>query len=318
MDEMIRLNVVALARLTYAAVPGFVARGGGTVINIASVVAVSPEALNGVYGGSKAFALAFSQSLQHELAPKGVDVQAVLPGAAERAAGRNGRARDLGHRSRGDQRDLRGNWQAPPKTADRQRRVETAGVNGAATKPIIEFTRAQGQNMVAKASVTSKSFQGIRIEVDTSVPFDEVLRRLRGLMGDASVPAVVTLAKEVTTQAEYVRKVEERFVGESGFMLFHEIDHGGWLPKFGISRRTVRWILGNPLIAVTMIRHDIKAGLFAPVEVLVTEKESEPGAVIAYVRPSSLMVIEENPPLREAAKVLDEKLDALVAKATGT
>lgn len=81
MDEMIRLNVGALTRLTYAAVPGFVARGGGSIINIASVVAISPETLNGVYGGSKAFVLAFSQSLQHELADKGVRVQAVLPGA---------------------------------------------------------------------------------------------------------------------------------------------------------------------------------------------------------------------------------------------
>jgi short-subunit dehydrogenase len=81
MDEMIRLNIGALTRLTYAAVPGFVARGGGTIINIASSVAISPETLNGVYGGSKAFVLAFSQSLQHELASKGVRIQAVLPGA---------------------------------------------------------------------------------------------------------------------------------------------------------------------------------------------------------------------------------------------
>jgi len=80
MDQMIRLNVLALTRLTYAAVPAFVARGG-TIINIASIVAISPETLNGVYGGSKAFVLAFSQSLQHELADKGVRVQAVLPGA---------------------------------------------------------------------------------------------------------------------------------------------------------------------------------------------------------------------------------------------
>jgi uncharacterized protein (DUF302 family) len=94
-------------------------------------------------------------------------------------------------------------------------------------------------------------------------------------------------------------------------------DHGGWLPRVGINRRTVRWILGNPLIAITMIRHDITAGLSAPVEVLVTEKESGPGTTIAYVRPSSLMVIEKNPPLREAAKALDEKFDALIAKATG-
>jgi uncharacterized protein len=81
MSRLIDLNVGALTRLTYAAVPGFVARGKGAVINISSVVAISPETLNGVYGGSKAFVLAFSQSLHHELAGKGVQVQAVLPGA---------------------------------------------------------------------------------------------------------------------------------------------------------------------------------------------------------------------------------------------
>ncbi|KWB99956.1 SDR family NAD(P)-dependent oxidoreductase [Burkholderia ubonensis] len=81
MTRLIDLNVTALTRLTYAAVPGFVARGNGAVINISSIVAISPETLNGVYGGSKAFVLAFSQSLHHELADKGVQVQAVLPGA---------------------------------------------------------------------------------------------------------------------------------------------------------------------------------------------------------------------------------------------
>jgi len=81
MDEMIRLNVGALTRLTYAAVPGFVARGGGIIVNIASIVAISPEILNGVYGGSKAFVLALSHSLNHELSGKGLRVQAVLPGA---------------------------------------------------------------------------------------------------------------------------------------------------------------------------------------------------------------------------------------------
>jgi short-subunit dehydrogenase len=81
MSRMIALNVDVLTRLTYAVVPGLVARGGGTLINIASIVAVGPEILNGVYGGSKAFVLAFSQSLKHELADKGVRVQAVMPGA---------------------------------------------------------------------------------------------------------------------------------------------------------------------------------------------------------------------------------------------
>ena len=80
MSEMIALNVDALTRLTYAAAPGFVERGGGTIINIASAVALAPWVFNGVYGASKAFVLALSRSLQHELAEKGVRVQVVLPG----------------------------------------------------------------------------------------------------------------------------------------------------------------------------------------------------------------------------------------------
>jgi len=81
MTDLITLNVTAPTRLAYKAVPGFVTRGKGAVINIASIVAIAPELLNGVYGGSKAFVLALSQSMHHELADKGVTIQAVLPGA---------------------------------------------------------------------------------------------------------------------------------------------------------------------------------------------------------------------------------------------
>jgi len=81
MEEIIALNSIALTRLTYAAAPAFVKRGTGTIINISSVVGISPETLNGVYGATKAYVLAFTHSLQHELADKGIRVQAVLPGA---------------------------------------------------------------------------------------------------------------------------------------------------------------------------------------------------------------------------------------------
>lgn len=81
MDEIIALNVGALTRLTYAAAPGFVKRGKGTFVNIASIVGVAPEMLNGVYGASKAFVIALSLSLRKELTDKGVRVQVVLPGA---------------------------------------------------------------------------------------------------------------------------------------------------------------------------------------------------------------------------------------------
>jgi short-subunit dehydrogenase len=78
---MIALNVTALTRLTSAVVPGLIERGNGLIINIASIVALASEVLNGTYSGSKAYVLTFTQSLQRELADKGIRVQAVLPGA---------------------------------------------------------------------------------------------------------------------------------------------------------------------------------------------------------------------------------------------
>jgi len=83
LEKMIYLNVTALTRLSSAVVPGFVARGNGVVINIASIVALAPEMLNGAYSGSKAYVVNFTQSMHHELSDKGIKVQAVLPGAID-------------------------------------------------------------------------------------------------------------------------------------------------------------------------------------------------------------------------------------------
>lgn len=81
LDNLIAINVTALTRLTHAIAPAFVARSNGTIINISSIAAITPEVLNGTYGGSKAYVMAFTQSLHHELGGKGIQVQAVLPGA---------------------------------------------------------------------------------------------------------------------------------------------------------------------------------------------------------------------------------------------
>jgi short-subunit dehydrogenase len=81
MERMIDLNITALVRLTYAGAPGFVKRRSGTIINMGSAVGITPETVNGVYGATKAFVIAFSLSLHKELAESNVQVQVVLPGA---------------------------------------------------------------------------------------------------------------------------------------------------------------------------------------------------------------------------------------------
>jgi uncharacterized protein (DUF302 family) len=173
-----------------------------------------------------------------------------------------------------------------------------------------------GRRVHRRARINSQTteFKGVRVVVDTALPFSTVLSRFKALMGRASIPELIALNRETADETEFARQVNERFVGRSGFMLFAEIDHGGWISKFGINRQTVRLILGNPLIAITMIRHDITAGLFVPVEVLITE-ETENATRVVYVLPSSLIVIEDNPPLRAAAEALNAKLSVLIVSA---
>jgi hypothetical protein len=79
--RLISLNATALARLSNAVAPRFSAAGEGAIINITSVLALAPESGFTVYGATKAFVLFLSQGLQHELGPKGVYVQAVVPAA---------------------------------------------------------------------------------------------------------------------------------------------------------------------------------------------------------------------------------------------
>jgi uncharacterized protein len=79
--DIIQLNVNAAARLAAAAARAFAPRKTGQIINVASVLALISERFNPVYNASKAFVLSLSQTMQNELGPLGIQVQAVLPGA---------------------------------------------------------------------------------------------------------------------------------------------------------------------------------------------------------------------------------------------
>ncbi|SEM79992.1 hypothetical protein SAMN02800694_1744 [Luteibacter sp. UNCMF331Sha3.1] len=80
LSNLINVNVLALARLTLAAVQAFEARGGGTIVNIASISAFRALKNGAAYSASKAFVLNFTRSLQLEAAGTNLRVQCVLPG----------------------------------------------------------------------------------------------------------------------------------------------------------------------------------------------------------------------------------------------
>jgi uncharacterized protein (DUF302 family) len=157
-------------------------------------------------------------------------------------------------------------------------------------------------------------FDGVRVRYDSAKSYDELRAALLADIGEKPVP-INEFATATDDWDSYRRRVESN-VGPSGFMLFSLLDHGAWITKAGIDRKALRVILGNPLIAITMLRHDVKAGLFAPVELLIAD-EGAGRSSLTYVKPSSLMVVEPNPELLSAATELDAKLAALASKVTG-
>jgi short-subunit dehydrogenase len=76
----IALNIVAVARLTRAALPGMIARGRGAIVNVSSIAAFVPARFAATYAATKAYLNSFSESLHEELRGSGVQVQVLCPG----------------------------------------------------------------------------------------------------------------------------------------------------------------------------------------------------------------------------------------------
>ena|SRR5207248_2870319 len=155
-------------------------------------------------------------------------------------------------------------------------------------------------------------FTGVRLRFDSSKSFDEVLSSLLADVGNKPLP-INEIAAKFESWDSYRKEIESH-VGPSGFILFARIDHGAWIKKVGIRTKALRLTIGNPTIAITMLRHDLAAGLFAPVELILIE-ESDGRCSLTYVRPSSLIVVETNDALL-AARQLDAKLEALAREVT--
>lgn len=148
----------------------------------------------------------------------------------------------------------------------------------------------------------------------TDRSFEDVLSDLKKTTGSIE-EGFQQIADTTSGKQEFIDTFKAR-EGSSGFMRFLPIDHGGWLGNFSGAKKAVMYVIGNPLIAVTMLEHDIAAGLNVPTRIYVFEGYDGQTRV-AYDLPSTLMGDIENPALIEAAKKLDDKLIALATDISG-
>jgi Domain of unknown function DUF302 len=162
---------------------------------------------------------------------------------------------------------------------------------------------------------TTDQFQVEHIEYVSDQPFDAVvaaLERATGDVTDGKFASEIGSAKDKEDFEERARSFE----ADSGFMRFLSLNHGSFLTLMGFPAKVRQYTIGNPLIAATMLQHDVSAALDVPVRLVIYEG-TDGRTRVGYDRPSSLMERLANPELSAAARKLDAKLAALVERVTG-
>src|SRR5262245_22751392 len=150
----------------------------------------------------------------------------------------------------------------------------------------------------------------VRLESDK--PFEDVAKAFERQLGRFDPDVSRSLA--TGGNAEEAKARIEAMAGPSGFMLFGTTDHGSLLRLAGQRRKAVQYVVGNPLFALQMTQHDIRAGLYAPLRVLLYEDERG-RTCLEYDKPSSLFGQFNDDRIASVAGLLDRKLEDLVTTA---
>jgi uncharacterized protein (DUF302 family) len=150
------------------------------------------------------------------------------------------------------------------------------------------------------------------VRLTTDKPFGDVTKAFEQQVGRFDPDVYKALAEG--GDAERAKAKIEAMAGPSGFMLFASHNHGALLRLADQQRKAIQYVVGNPLFALQMTQHDIRASLYAPLRVLIYE-DKHGKTCVEYDKPSSLFGQFGNDRIAPTAAMLDKKLEALVAEA---
>ena len=159
--------------------------------------------------------------------------------------------------------------------------------------------------------MTNRKIELRRWSVISSKPFDTVLATIEGAIGRPNMAEFGARMTAATTLDEMKTIVCES-VGEFGLMEFMRLDQGAVLIKAGVdgNPRSVRIILGNPLIMQSMVRLVADAGSYAPVTVLIDQRTD--GVHLSYDETVGALATYENAEALKIARDLDSKVETLL------
>jgi uncharacterized protein (DUF302 family) len=156
-----------------------------------------------------------------------------------------------------------------------------------------------------------RRFEIERLSLTSPKPFEAVVTALKAAVGRLNLVEFANASKGTSTFAE-MENVIRRDLGKTGLMLFMELDHGAVLRKeTGLDTpKIVRLVIGNPLVMKEMAKHVPDAGSYAPVTVLVDERQD--GVHLSYDKMVTLLAPYGNADALAVARDLDSKVENLL------
>jgi uncharacterized protein (DUF302 family) len=159
-------------------------------------------------------------------------------------------------------------------------------------------------------AISTKPFQVLHRSVEIEAGFGRFTSALEKILG--RFPAEVH--QEIFAQPQAAADRLKAAEGAQGLMIFSVFDHGAALNMVGARTNARQYLIGNPLTAIEMTRHDIRAALYAPLRVLVYEPR-EGATIVEYDQASTLFGQFGREDVTGVARALDVKLERVLAQA---
>ena len=148
-----------------------------------------------------------------------------------------------------------------------------------------------------------------RTTVISEQAFETVLARLTAAVGHPDMSAFARDVAVARASADLERIVNAA-IGPAGLMEMARFEIGDVLSKDSRAPKSVRLVIGNPLIMKEMVKHVPDAASYAPVTVLIDERAD--GVCLSYDLMASFLAPYENAQASAVARQLDEKVVALL------
>jgi uncharacterized protein (DUF302 family) len=153
-----------------------------------------------------------------------------------------------------------------------------------------------------------------RWTVTSSKSFEDVVAALEAAIGHPDMSEFRSEIAATKTYAEMERTIQ-RSLGKSGFMEFARFDLGSILRREAGRQtpKSLRFLIGNPLVMKEMVKHVPDAGSYAPVTVLIDERPD--GVHLSYDTMAGFLAPYGNSDALKVAQDLDLKVEKLLREA---